>query len=147
MAYARCFGTGKRAALTERVFDGIQGRDCTAVEAHRLYKDLRDKHVAHSVNPFEQVKIGLVLSPSSREPTVEGVARISMNLLTLEREGIESLKECASIARRHVEQKCNALQDEVLRAGQRLPVEQLYKKTGLGMFAPRPTDAGKPRSR
>ncbi|MBE9546052.1 MAG: hypothetical protein IMF10_00985 [Proteobacteria bacterium] len=61
ISYARCFLKGKRFGLSEQLFEEMEG----AVECHRLYIDLRNKHIAHSVNPFEQVVVGLVLSPAS----------------------------------------------------------------------------------
>ena len=52
--YSRCFASGKRHGLSEDIYKDLPG---DAVGVHRLYENLRNKHIAHSVNPFEQVKV------------------------------------------------------------------------------------------
>jgi len=84
IAYVRCFSAGKRFGLSEEIFEGIEG----GVGAHRLYKQLRDKHIAHSVNPFEQVKVGAVLaSEAAGERKIEGIAATYFNFLSHSQEG------------------------------------------------------------
>ena len=57
--YARCFSSGKRFGLTIELFNGLKGDH---VGTHNYYIEMRNKHLAHSVNPFEQVKIALILA-------------------------------------------------------------------------------------
>ncbi len=59
VTYARCFGTGKRVRLDESVFDG---QSEGTLRWHKYFKDTRDKHVAHSVNPFEFGHFGVRLT-------------------------------------------------------------------------------------
>jgi hypothetical protein len=59
VTYARCFGTGKRVRLDTSVFDG---QPEGTLRWHKYFKDTRDKHVAHSVNPFEFGGYGVRLS-------------------------------------------------------------------------------------
>jgi hypothetical protein len=87
--YARCFATGKRIGLSESIFDGLVGEPH---EIHKIYIDLRNKHIAHSVNPFEQMVVGLVLSPqSSHARKVIGVATLSMRHICPSVEGVHQL--------------------------------------------------------
>ena len=74
ISYIRCFATGKRFGLSpETVFKGREG----ATEVHEFVLDLRTKHIAHSVNPFEQTVVGVILSaPESGRREVEGVAAL-----------------------------------------------------------------------
>src|SRR5687767_7424704 len=60
ITYIRCFTTGIRSRLTESDLARLP-LEGEVVEFHRLLKDMRDKHIAHSVNPFEDVRIGAVL--------------------------------------------------------------------------------------
>jgi hypothetical protein len=146
VAYIRCFSTGKRTGLTEAVFEGVRGRDADAVEVHRHFKDLRDKHVAHSVNPFEQVEVGLVLSPEgSEQHEIEGVARLGMTLISPDLEGIQSLAECAKIAGRHTAERFRQLNEEVLTKGRELPIADLYATATPRTVAPGPDAASRPR--
>jgi hypothetical protein len=124
VAYFRRFASGKRAPLTEAVFEGIRGADRPAVDVHRFFKTVRDKHVAHSVNPFEQVKVGLVLSlRDESDHRVEGVATRAMRLIAHDVEGLDSLRTLATIAREAVAAECKRLTEVTLQralAGTRL---------------------------
>lgn len=147
VVYVRCFATGKRCGLSESIFDGIDGDGTTAIEVHRHFKDLRDKHVAHSVNPFEQVEVGLVLTaPETGERKVEGVATLAMKLVSLTREGVESLLELTRIAGKWVAAEGGQLESAVLEAGKALDVDSLYDTAGLRLVAPGLQQAGKARS-
>ena len=143
ISYARCFSTGKRFGLPEQIFEKWEG----AIETHRVYKNLRDKHVAHSVNPFEQVVVGLVLSaPGSEKRQVEGVATLSQRLITQTSEGVETLLKLAKYAGRIVTEYAKNEEAKVREVGETLPIEQLNSKPRLRTTAPGPEEAGKPRS-
>lgn len=105
VAYARCFATGKRLGLTtddvQRVPNGTQ-----AVEFHGKMIDLRNKHIAHSVNPLEFIKIGVMVGSLSGddEERVTGLATIfgaewephPANVDGLRRLGVELLAAVAA---------------------------------------------------
>jgi hypothetical protein len=59
VTHARCFGMGKRVRLDASVFDG---QPEGVLRWHKYFKDTRDKHVAHSVNPFEFGRFGVRLT-------------------------------------------------------------------------------------
>lgn len=48
--YGRCFSTGARLGLTRKDILSLESVD---LEVHDYFKALRDKFVAHSVNPYE----------------------------------------------------------------------------------------------
>ncbi len=147
VAYVRCFASGKRVGLSESVFEGIAGTEEPAVDVHRFYKNMRDKHIAHSVNPFDQVEVGLVLSPpASQERRVEGVATLSMSLTAPVLEGVESLRELALIAREKNRAEGKRLEEAVLRVGHQQGLDALYGKATMRTTVPEPKAAGKPRT-
>jgi hypothetical protein len=75
VAYARCFATGVRARLSEGVFDDKS----VALEEHRYYMDLRNKHVVHSVNPFEISATGVgVANVAGEDPYVYGAVGVHL---------------------------------------------------------------------
>jgi hypothetical protein len=142
ITYARCFSTGKRFGLSEKLFEGIEG----GVECHQLYMNLRNKHIAHSVNPYEQVVVGLVLSPpSSPERKVEGVSILSQKLLHLDSEGVQNLRRLTLIAMKEIEKQGKEYQEKTLEAGKKIPIDILYIKASPRTVAPGPEEAGKPR--
>lgn len=142
ISYARCFSTGKRFGLSEQLFEGMEG----AVECHRLYIDLRNKHIAHSVNPFEQVVVGLVLSPpSSSSHEVKGVSILGQKLLHHKSDGIQTLRRLAIIAMKEIEKQVKEYQEKTLEVGKQLPIDALYEKARLRTVTPGPEDAGRSR--
>ncbi|TMF08586.1 MAG: hypothetical protein E6I38_07175 [Chloroflexi bacterium] len=143
VAYIRCFSAGKRLGLDETIFEGWDG----AIEGHRFYKDLRDKHIAHSVNPFEQVVVGLALSsPASGRRQVEGVAMLSQKLISQEADGVRELDRLAKFARRKVVVRAKECENEVLQIGKTMPTEDLYSRVSLRTVAPGPEEAATPRN-
>ncbi len=144
VSYVRCFSSGKRSVLTPEIYAPLQGEP---IACHNLYKDTRDKHIAHSVNPFEEMLVGAVLSPfeaAIRE--VEGVACLTASLITYDAEGVEQLGRLASFAQGHVAAKCKVLETEVLEIAKKMDVEKLYASAGLGFTAQGgPVAAGRPR--
>lgn len=142
--YARCFGTGKRFGLAESIFDALLGEPH---KVHRMYIDLRDKHIAHSVNPFEQMAVGLILSPeSSEERKISGVAAMSMRHICSSVEGVHQLGLLSKALLQKVVQMAKEYEKKTLERGQSMPLEVLYKLPRLRMVAPGSELADKPRS-
>ncbi len=142
ITYARCFSTGKRFGLPEELFESIEG----GVECHQLYMNLRNKHIAHSVNPFEQVVVGLVLSPpSSPERKVEGISILSQKLLHLNSEGVQNFRRLALVALKEVERQGKGYQEKALEVGKKIPIATLYAKARPRTVTPGPEQAGKAR--
>jgi hypothetical protein len=70
VSYARCFRGGVRRGSAKAIEDGLSGLDRVM---HDYAMAMRDKHIAHSVNAFEQAKVGVVLGPG-RDFEAEAVA-------------------------------------------------------------------------
>lgn len=141
--YARCFTDSRRFGLSETVFDGLQG---DPVGAHRLYIDLRNKHIAHSVNPFEQMEVGVVLSPvESAQKDILGVATLSMRLMTFDVEGVRQLGMLAKVVMEKVAALAKDSEQRVLEQARKLPMEDLYKRARPRLIAPGPESAGESR--
>jgi hypothetical protein len=145
IAYIRCFTTGIRLRLTESDLEQLPFEG-EVVEFHRLLKDMRDKHIAHSVNPFEDVQIGAVLSPDdSPSPQVEGIATLYMRHVAGDRVAVQQLRALASDLAKLVAERAKSQKDRVLAAAQGLNVEGLYERQRLRVTAPGPEDAGRRR--
>jgi hypothetical protein len=74
ISYSRCFASGRRFGLGESTFEG---HEPLVLQLHRYFRDTRDKYVAHSVSPFEQVVPGLLFDAS--EPPKEVVGTLMIN--------------------------------------------------------------------
>ena len=142
ISYARCFSSGKRFGLSNTLFSNIEG----GVECHQLYMNLRNKHIAHSVNPFEQVVVGLVLSPpASSDRKVEGISILSQKLIHFDTEGIQNLRRLTLIAMKHIETQGKAASTNALEVGMKLPLDELYTRATPRTVAPPHTEAGRAR--
>lgn len=75
VAYARCFHRGKRRWLNESIFEG---QDEDMLVWHRYFKNTRDKHVAHSVNPFESYVTFAYVADLDTVPRLTGVYNMQL---------------------------------------------------------------------
>jgi len=124
ISYARCFASGARLGLTPAIYDKFDGEPR---ETHQMYIDMRNKHIAHSVNPFEQVKVAAVLSPPGNPiREVQGVATLSMKRISDEIEGVKQLRLMARSALGEVERLCKEQQQQVLEDAKLMLIEELY---------------------
>jgi hypothetical protein len=141
--YARCFASGKRFGLSKSIFDGLPGEPH---KVHKMYLDLRDKHIAHSVNPFEQMEVGLILSPQdSEERKIMGVMEMSMRQICLDVEGVHQLGLLAKVLLKKVCKIAKQYEERVLEKGKSMPIDDLYKLARPRMVAPGPELTDKPR--
>jgi hypothetical protein len=142
--YVRGFNTGKKYGLkADELFKNLKG---DPIGAHQFYWNMRNKHVAHSVNPYEQIYVGLVLSPRDSEyKKVLGVSTLHGTYLCPDINGIKQLGALAEIALQYVNNIAKQQQADVLETGKKLPIEELYSKAQNIFVAPAPNMAGKTR--
>jgi len=141
--YARCFKSGKRFGLDESILDGLKGEPH---KVHKLYLDMRDKHIAHSVNPFEQMQVGLVLSPKdSNEKKVVGVATLFMRHMVTDVEGVHQLGLLSKVLLEKVCDIAKQYKNKTLEKGKTIPIDDLYKRARPRITAPGPEESDKPR--
>lgn len=141
--YARCFATGRRFGLSESIFDGLPG---APHRVHKTYIDLRDKHIAHSVNPFEQMAVGLILSPeSSQDREISGVATMSMRHICSSVDGVHQLGLLSKVLLQKVVQMAEEYERKTLEKGKSIPLDALYRLPRLSMVAPGSELTDKPR--
>lgn len=97
VTYIRCFTSGKRRSkLSSNIFANLNG---DPIGTHQYYKDTRDKHIAHPVNIFEEMKIGIIPSDSfPKSPSYIGLGHLYAFRLTDEKEGVAQLGRLAYIA-------------------------------------------------
>jgi len=143
ISYARCFATGKRYGISEEFLSKLDG---DPIGAHRYYINMRDKNIAHSVNPFEQVKIGLLLQDPKIDKKVMGVVNLAQRHLTAKKDGVDTLRRLCIVIKKQLLNDFKVCQDKTLKVGQTLSVDDLYSKSHMQTITPGPDDAGKPRN-
>jgi hypothetical protein len=138
VAYARCFGKGKRFGLADEDVRALplQGE---VMKYHRWVIGERNKLTVHPANPFEAAKVGAALSlPGQAERRVEGIAILSTSHVLVDGTGVRQLGGLASELAKQTAEKAQEQQDSVLADAQRLNIDSLY---GLPPLRPRPTAA------
>jgi hypothetical protein len=136
VAYSRCWATGTRVGLPIELLDSFDG-DPHGFHNHML--QLRNKHIAHSVNPFEDVRVGLVLSPEEDENrAVVGVAQLLQKLVGFEHEALIHLGTLVTAIRNAVSEMFDEQKDVVLKEGQAASWDDIIKKPPVGLVTPSP---------
>jgi len=142
--YARCFATGKRFGLSKDIYQNLQGEP---LKAHQFYIDLRNKHIAHSVNPFEQMEVGFILSPVN-EPgkKIVGVSTLAMRHIVSDKIGVHQLGSLSKIAHDKICSMAKETEQKVLEEGKKIPIDDLYKIARPRLVAPGPDLTNKART-
>jgi hypothetical protein len=141
VAYARCFGKGKRLGLaTEDVRNlPLHG---AVMKFHEWIIGEGNKLTAHPANPFEAARIGAALSPpEAAERRVEGIAIFSASRVLIDAIGVRQLGGLASELAKQTAEKAQKQQDSVLADAQQLDIDSLYASPPLSTQPPATGDA------
>ena len=145
VAYARCFGTGKRKhRLDDTIFTGDAEH---LLERHKYYKDTRDKHLAHSVNAFEITKAAARIEALDTDnPRVETVGVVHVSRTTEDIDDVRWLVKLATYVQTIVYGRLNRANVRLDKRVRSLPTEQLKKLKELSIYPPMgPEAAASPR--
>jgi hypothetical protein len=127
VAYARCFGKGRRFGLATDDIRALplQG---AVMKYHKWVIDERNKLATHPANPFEAAKVGAALSlPGRGQRRVEGIAIFSTSHVLVDATGVRQLGGLASELAKQTAEKAQKQQDAVLADAQQLDIDSLYR--------------------
>jgi hypothetical protein len=133
VAYARCFGKGKRFGLAAEDVRTLplQGE---VLKYHKWLVGERNRLTTHAANPFEAAKVGVALSlPGQAKRRVEGIAILSTSHVLVDDTGVRQLGGLASELAKQTAEKAQHQQDSVLADAQQLSIDSLYKLPPLNM--------------
>jgi hypothetical protein len=117
--YARPFKDGVRQLkLDSKIFDGIEG----APESHGYFINQRDKLIAHSVNPFENVYVGVIVDKNG---DIVGTGELAGKLVATSKEGFQDLNQLAKIATDYLKEEIDQSKKKLLEEASKLTKEQL----------------------
>jgi hypothetical protein len=142
VAYARCFGKGKRFGLaTEDVRNlPLHG---AVMKFHKWVIEERNKLTAHPADPCETAKVGAALSPPEQPGRrVEGIALFSSSHVLIDAVGVRQLGGLASELAKQTAEKAQEQQDCVLTDAQQLNIDSLYRLPPLRTRPPTADAAG-----
>jgi hypothetical protein len=136
VAYARCFGKGKRFGLSTEDVRTLPLRG-EVMKYHKWVIEERDKLAVHPSSPFAAAKVGAALSPADQaERRVEGIVILSTSHVLVDATGVRQLGGLASELAKQTAEKAQAQQDSVLADAQQLNTDSLYKSPPLRMRSP-----------
>lgn len=115
VSYARCFAHGCRVRLEKSMYRHLPG---DPIGTHDYYKHTRDKHIAHPVNAFEEVRVGVM---TDDEGAVVGVGHLACFRISDAVEGVAQLEALASVAFQHVASVIKPLEDSLLSRAKENP--------------------------
>ncbi len=127
VAYARCFGKGKRLGLTT---DDVRDLPLhgAVMKFHKWVLDERTRLTVHPANPFETARVGAALSPPERgERRVEGIAIFATSHVLIDDVGVRQLGGLASELAKQTAGKAQEQQDAVLADAQQMNIDSLYQ--------------------
>lgn len=136
VAYARCFGKGKRFGLAAEDVRTLP-LEGEVMKYHSWVIEERDRLTKHPMNPFEAAKVGAALSlPGRAGRRVEGIAILSTSHVLVDDTGVRQLGGLASELAKQTAEKAQQQQDSVLADAQQLNIDSLYKLPPLHMRSP-----------
>lgn len=138
MRYCRCYASGKRFGLDENIFNGLPG---DAIVVHNWIKDMRDKLIAHSVNPFEECKT-IITTTDEDLPKSWGIGFFDAHYVHPKLDGIATFCNLTVSLRNKVTELCNEVQSELQNEVNNLKPEELKKLPKHEYIAPSPENAG-----
>lgn len=144
MMYARCFNGGLRSVRL--TLDDVEALGEGAREAHEYFFSMRNKHIAHSVNAFEDMRVAVVIDPRPT-PHVDGVAVLHFSRVGEMEETIRSLQRMAFGLLQVVNERAQEQQDRVMEEASREDVNALLARGPIRLVAPSINVAGVPRDR
>ena len=138
--YRRCFNSGVRNGLTRADVEALPNN---AIELHDYLYNQANRLVAHSVNPFEQTTVGIVVA----EEKAVGVATLHTRLVNFDREGINQWGSLVKlIGNTVINPRIDAARAAVKAKADAMPISEIIAG-GLCSYAPPgPDAAGKPRA-
>jgi hypothetical protein len=124
--YARCFTSGKRKPrLIPEIYKDLEG---DPIGTHQYYIDTRNKHIAHPVNVFEEVKIGILPSDTFPEkPAYIGIGHLLAFRVADAKEGVAQLGMLATVAYNYAKNEAGRAKESLERKIDSLSKEELRK--------------------
>lgn len=133
VAYARCFGDGRRLGLATKDVQDLPLHGAV-MNFHKWIIAERKKLTSHPADPFEAAKVGAALSaPERKDRRVEGIAVFSTSRVLIDVIGVRQLGALASELAKQTAEKAQQQQHSVLLDAQQLDLGRLYEAPPLHM--------------
>jgi hypothetical protein len=143
--YARCFTTN-RAVRSPLGRKDIRALPAHLASLHAFAIELRNKHIAHSENPLEMNRVGVVVAPPE-SPALEGISLSNQNVSFVAGGYAEGMRDLAATLLGRVEAQIELEKERVLQIARDLSIDQFYAKDTWQMQVPDTQDVSRRRER
>lgn len=143
--YGRSFVSGIRERVSDKLIKELPSEHR---ESHAFFMDLRNKWVAHSVNPFDSTEVVAYLTPEERGP--KSVSSVSARPNRISSLSIDDMLRLQALAKSVHERVQSLIRDEeqrVLHYARSLSIDQFYSEDTPPPRLPKNEDAGKSREK
>jgi len=141
--YARCFGKGSRPGLT---LDDVRALplEGEVVKYHQWLLAERSRQATRATSPFDEVRIGAVLSPRhSPDRKLRGIAILPVSHVLVDETGVRQLGGLAAELAKQAADRAKEQQETVLAEATRQDLAALDKLPLLRMLTPADEAAGR----
>jgi hypothetical protein len=124
--YVRVFSKGTRCTLPHSILSDLSPK---LRKYHKVFKDIRDKYVAHSVNAFEENQVVAYLMPE--DGGLLRATSISVQEKRLVSLGVTDIQKLKELCNALVSSVCKMITEEnsrVLKLARSMPFEALYSQ-------------------
>jgi len=134
--YARCFGKGSRPGLTVEDVRRLP-LEGEVVKYHKWLLAERGRQATRAVNPFDEVRVGAVLSPPDAPARkLRGIAILPVSHVLVDETGVRQLGGLASELARQSAEQAREQQEAVLAETRQQDIGALAKQPLLRMLTP-----------
>jgi hypothetical protein len=143
--YSRAFVTGVRNGLGKRELTVLSQEQ---LDNHNRLRALRDKHIAHSVNAFENTRVqARYCLERVNDEGITSISAAHYRVFGLSQRDIENLKELCTCLLAHVDQLIDQEKKALLPVIRARPLEEVLTTKASPLMSPTTARVDKRRSR
>jgi len=131
--YCRCFEGGVRFKLHP---DSVKAVDPRFTEFHDYLFSLRQKHLSHSVNEFEENCVAVSVAEPPSPPEVKGIAVVGGRVAGLDRRTASNLQELVKKLRQAASVEYDTEEDKLKAIVDNIPIDDVYRLPEPAPFQP-----------
>jgi hypothetical protein len=142
--YGRCFDDSARDRIPDQVLDELEPQTRSL---HEAFRALRSKHIAHSVNWFEENTVVAEVSDRPDQTEAHGIGVVMAYWASLDQEGATLLQRLAEYFLELIQIWIAAERERLLEEAREIPFKRLKARDMPGPFTIDWRKVGKQRKR
>lgn len=129
--YGRCFDDSARDRIPNEVLDELEPQTRSL---HESFRALRSKHIAHSVNPFEENTVVAEVSDRPDQTAAHGIGVVMAYWASLDQEGATLLRRLAEHFLELIQPRIVVERERLLQEAREIPYKELTARDMPGPY-------------